>query len=525
MGMRMSENTAPEEVNSPRSNTPLDWPEKHRPRTLAEVVGQRTAVKTMREWGYTWEHKIPEKKALLLYGPPGTGKTSAALALAGEMGWGVVEVNASDVRNAEAIRRIIGAGALNETFSDDGEFISSREGRRKLLVVDEADSLYERGGEEEGEALDKGGRRALLRVLEETVQPMIIIVNDLYALTRDQVGKEIKSLCVPVVFKRVHYRTMATRLMEVAEREGIRLDRDAAEEIARKARGDMRGALNDLEALALGRKRIRLEDVSASGLRDVTSDMWEVTSLVLKSRMEGKRALEKLMDIGERPEFSILWIDENMPAAYRNPLWLYRGYEALSRADLYLRRAKRRNQYRLWVYANFFMTVGVATAKQKSIEHIGRLKFPSWLMMMSGSKEERRLRSSVAEKIGHLVHTSKSCVLDDVLPYFQYLFQNDEEFRVYMTARAGLEEKDVAFLLRERSSSPVVREVVAKARELAPRLGRVSAGDEFGGGRWHGEDAGGKKEKGEYDVRGVEAREEGEGERKKEGKEEEREEV
>src|SRR5688572_28853318 len=139
-------------------------------------------------WANAWHEGKPEKKAVLLHGPPGAGKTSVALALANEFGWGIVELNASDVRSGPAIKRIAGAGALHETFSDTGEFFSSAKGKRKLIILDEADNLYERGGESatvgDENFSDRGGRRAILETIAAAQQPIVLIANDASQLTR-----------------------------------------------------------------------------------------------------------------------------------------------------------------------------------------------------------------------------------------------------------------------------------------------------------------------------------------------------
>ena len=82
------------------------WTEKYRPNSLQEVLGNGKAISELREWAEAWEQDRPVTRAAILYGPAGTGKTSAALALAREMDWEEVEMNASDVRTAGMIDRI-----------------------------------------------------------------------------------------------------------------------------------------------------------------------------------------------------------------------------------------------------------------------------------------------------------------------------------------------------------------------------------------------------------------------------------
>src|SRR5947207_15189338 len=85
----------------------MSWAERHRPKDLDDIVANPTAVAELRNWAAAWQRGRPDKKAVILQGPPGIGKTSAALALAKEMGWSYDELNASDIRNEEYIRNVV----------------------------------------------------------------------------------------------------------------------------------------------------------------------------------------------------------------------------------------------------------------------------------------------------------------------------------------------------------------------------------------------------------------------------------
>src|SRR4030066_1880163 len=188
-----------------------EWTEKYRPKKLEEIVGNEAALQTIRRWARSWQAGTPRVKALVLRGEPGIGKTSAALALANDMGWDHIEMNASDHRNASSIKGVAGIGSANQTFSARGEFLSSSAGKRKLVILDEADNLFGRA--------DKGGAKAIVETIRDSGQPVVLIVNDYHELSRK--APAIKTLAEKAVFKRLSRDDVAKVLRSVLDREGI----------------------------------------------------------------------------------------------------------------------------------------------------------------------------------------------------------------------------------------------------------------------------------------------------------------
>src|SRR5437879_12498356 len=222
------------------------WAEKYRPKTLDEIAGNPTAVAELRKWAGAWDKGRPDKRAVILQGDPGIGKTSAALALANEMGWSAIEMNASESRNAEAIRKIATRGAVLQTFTEKGEFVRSKEGGRKLIILDEADNVFGRE--------DKGGIGAIVEMIQETRQPVVLIANDYYALTRR--SSSLKRLCKTIKFQGVHEDAMKNILRTIASKEGVEVADDVLEVVVERAGGGLRSAINDLESLAVGKRSL-----------------------------------------------------------------------------------------------------------------------------------------------------------------------------------------------------------------------------------------------------------------------------
>ncbi|UCE73331.1 MAG: replication factor C large subunit [Methanomassiliicoccales archaeon] len=433
----------------------VDWAEKYRPKRLNDVVGNPTATKELRDWAETWERGTPKKKAVVLVGDPGVGKTSSALALAREFGWGIVELNASDLRNADAIRKVATSGALNETFTDSGEFVSTRHGGRKLIILDEADNIF---GKE-----DYGGIQAIVMTIRETLQPIILIVNDYYALVRR--SPALKSMCHTIRFSGIHKSSVIKLLRTICQNEDITVSNETLNALAEHSSGDLRSAINDLESLSLGKRKISEKDVTVLGFRDYRINIFKALTGIFRTTSYN-RALESAYNLNEDPEHLLLWIDENLPLEYKKHEDLASAYYSLSRASIFLGRVRIRQHYKLWGYANDLMTAGVAVSKTSSMRGYTKYQFPSWLTKMSQTRGIRTLQKSLNEKLSSHYHTSRYVAQIEMFPYFRYLFENEKDFNIYAIRDLDLDSEEIAYILGEETDSPTVKHLLEKSKDL-----------------------------------------------------------
>ncbi|MDL2260949.1 replication factor C large subunit [Methanimicrococcus sp. OttesenSCG-928-J09] len=441
-----------------------DWAEKYRPKTFKDLIGNKKAIHELRLWAEEWEKGVPEKKAVILSGTAGIGKTSSAAVLASEMGWEYIEMNAGDQRTADVIERIAGAASKTTTlFSHEVDEEGKKSSGRRLIVLDEADNLHG--------TYDKGGSKAIADVIDKTTQPILLIANDVYGITQT-----IRSKSLEIEFSRIQTRSLVPVLQKICQNEGVAADEKAVLKIAENAGGDLRSAINDLQAVSVGKTEILESDIVVSG-RDVKETIFKALVKVFKGHNR-REALDAVQTLDETPEDLILWIDENLPIQFPNqdekgkPIEdgvnpdVAKGYEVLSKADLYLGRVRRRQTYRMWRYASFMMTAGPMSVRSK--EYSGFIKYtsPTRWKRMRQSRSVRNMRDNIAVKISARHNKSMRVSRNEIIPYYRRLMEN-EDYAIALAGESDFDMDELVYLLKAKSATKKVQSVYEKSRFIA----------------------------------------------------------
>ena len=197
--------------------------EKYRPETIKDVFLEDKNYKSINT--FIENKTFPN---LLFYGPPGTGKTSTIIAMAKTIykekyNLMVLELNASDNRNIQVVRKIIKEFASCKTLFNDGH---------KLIILDEVDSMT------------NDAQFCLRRIMETYSE------NARFCFICNYVGKiipAIQSRCSHFKFSNLEYGLIEKRLQSIIKDEKIKISDNILHLIIEHCNSDMRKILNYLQ--------------------------------------------------------------------------------------------------------------------------------------------------------------------------------------------------------------------------------------------------------------------------------------
>jgi replication factor C subunit 3/5 len=236
------------------------WVEKYRPKDFDNVLSNNNTLNALK-------HFIKNKTLpnLLFYGPPGSGKTSTILVLAKQiykekLNTMVLELNASDNRNIQVVRKVIREFASTKNMFADGF---------KLIILDEVDSM----------TVD--AQFCLRRIIEMYSE------NVRFCFICNYIGKiipAIQSRCTRFKFIPIPNQLITEKLDSILEQEKISIPTGIINNIIEHSHGDMRKILNIIQIFKFHKPEHLMTNYY--GILDIINKKYckQILSLIIKSK-------------------------------------------------------------------------------------------------------------------------------------------------------------------------------------------------------------------------------------------------
>lgn len=243
------------------------WVEKYRPLKLDDIINQQEIVGSLK----SLLKKTSDIPHLLFAGSAGVGKTTVALCMSRQIlgkYWKdyTLELNASDERGINMVRERVKKFSRFAGLESEIPF--------KIIILDEADEMT------------SDAQTALRRIIEDTAKycRFILIANNI-----SKIIDPIQSRCAVFKFTSVPEKDVVAHLKNIAKKEKIKADEKGMKAIYDYSEGDLRHAINLLQATAsLG--DITESHVKASAGLTKTSDVGEVLKLALSGKLNDARS-------------------------------------------------------------------------------------------------------------------------------------------------------------------------------------------------------------------------------------------
>ncbi|HNV01018.1 MAG TPA: replication factor C small subunit [archaeon] len=249
----------------------LPWVEKYRPKNLSEVIGHEEITKRLK--GYVDKKNMPN---MMFSGPAGTGKTSSSIALAKEFfstnfEQNFLELNASDDRGIDIVRNTIKDFA--RTLAFDSNF--------KIIFLDECD------------ALTQDAQQALRRTMEKYTKTCRFILSCNYS---SKIIEPIQSRCVIYRFKPLGAKEVDEQIQKISEKEKIIIDEKGKNAINYICQGDLRKAINILQAAATLDTKLNEDIIYTVSSKARPEQVQEMIILALNGKfIDARKKLDELM--------------------------------------------------------------------------------------------------------------------------------------------------------------------------------------------------------------------------------------
>lgn len=379
------------------------WTNKYQPKTLDQMVLNKSKLKSIREWFENF--KDPKsKKILLLSGPPGIGKTTIANLALQEYGYNVIEYNASSIRGPKNIRevfnKILGYRSVIDMFKNNTMPTG--------VIMDEIDTLCSGG--------DKGGMTEFLNIIKSRKEKNVYHINNPIVCTYNEFSDkkltELRNQSVEIKINKPSKFELGKIVDKIQENEGMDIDEDAKQLLIKHSVFDIRRLINILYDIYLIYKdktityEIVEEVIETFVKKNVDVQIFDMTRNILNHELTS----DELLSYYDSDRLLLpMMLHEN----YINSI-LHRKIDDKSKQELILKCSDSLINYDIYqtsIYENqnweiadtkvlsFFTLMNEIAKLDKSMIHIDKIDYTVLLNKISLYHTNKKLINTLSNKI------------------------------------------------------------------------------------------------------------------------------
>ncbi|CAL1677655.1 unnamed protein product [Lasius platythorax] len=389
-----------QETTTSISSQPLV--EKYRPKTMKQIIGQqgdKSCAHNLYVWLRDWHknHQDPKFKnssskqthgqsfkAALLSGPPGVGKTTTVHVVCKELGYDLVEFNASDTRNKTLLKEEVSGLLSNTTMKDYVTGTKQKITSKHVLLMDEVDGM---AGNE-----DRGGLQELLSLIKNTEVPIICICNDRF----NTKVKTISTHSYDLRFHKLRVEQIRSSMKSLCFKEGIKISTEDLDRLIESTNYDIRQVINHLEFLGGRTAHVEASDKKHSN-KNFKIGPFDVVKVAFNAEEQKNMSLnDKIGLYFHDYNIAPLFVQENYLSVRLSQVPLLQrldkiaqAADSISQGDLVEKAMRSNMMWSLLPLHACFSFVVPASEMSGSLD--GLVRFPGWFGRNSKTTRFNRL--------------------------------------------------------------------------------------------------------------------------------------
>ncbi|XP_050464112.1 replication factor C subunit 1 isoform X1 [Cataglyphis hispanica] len=405
--------------------------EKYRPKTMKQIIGQqgdKSCAHNLYVWLRDWNknHQDPKFKnnnskqthgqsfkAALLSGPPGVGKTTTVQVVCKELGYDLIEFNASDTRNKMLLKDEVSGLLSNTTMKDyiTGD-TKQKITSKHVLLMDEVDGM---AGNE-----DRGGLQELLNLIKNTQVPIICICNDRFN-TR---VKSISTHSYDLRFHKLRVEQIRSSMKSLCFKENIKISTEDLDRLIESTNYDIRQVINHLEFLGGRTPHVEATDRKHSN-KNFKLGPFDVVKMAFNAEEQKKMNLNDKIDLYFH-DYNIvpLFVEENYLSVRLSQMTLLQRLDKIARAadnisqgDLVEKMMRSNMMWSLLPLHACFSFVIPTSEMSGSLDTL--VRFPSWFGRNSKTTRFNRLMQELTMHTRLATGASKDALNMDYLVHIR----------------------------------------------------------------------------------------------------------
>ena len=404
--------------------------EKYRPKTLKQILGQqgdKSNAKKLYAWLMNWhrnqsghvKHAKPSPwaknddggffKAALLSGAPGIGKTTTVQVVCNELGFDLVEFNASDTRSKKLLQAEVSELLCNTSLKDYFTDNRSKPTSNHVLLMDEVDGM---AGNE-----DRGGLQELIGLIKSTEIPIVCICND----RNNPKMRTLSNYTFDLRFQKPRLEQIRGAMKSVCFKENINIPTEDLDRLIESTNYDIRQVINHL-ALFVGKTGSQGKSEKQHVNKDLKLGPWDVVRKVFSAEEHKHMSIHDKSDLFFH-DYNIapLFVQENylmvIPQAPKSKLLekVAESAESLALGDTVEKSIRTNGAWSLLPMQACYSSVIPGTVMSGHVG--GQINFPAWLGRNSRTGKFNRLMQEITVHARLATGVSKEAInLDYIKP-------------------------------------------------------------------------------------------------------------